>query len=161
MNATRARIRQVVDWNAALWAGLISGLVFLVVDILLSAAFLGSPWVYMRIIASLVLGSAVLPPPAGFDLSVFLVAVVVQVLLSLVYASLLAVIIHRWGLIVGILGGALYGFTIYLINFYTLSFFFPWFYPYRSWIILWGHVLFGALAGGLYEALEVEKFAKE
>jgi hypothetical protein len=154
-------MRQVVDWNAALWAGLISGLVFLLVDILLSAAILGSPWVYLRIIASLILGTAVLPPPATFDLSVFLVAVVIQVLLSLVYAGLLAVIIHRWGLIVGILGGALFGFAIYLINFYTLSFFFPWFYPYRSWIILWGHVLFGALAGGLYEALEVEKFVKE
>ena len=67
---------------------------------------------------------------------------------------LLAFIIHRWGLIVGIVGGALYGLSLYLINYLTFSAFFPWFYPLQSWMMVVGHVFFGALAGGLYEALE-------
>ena len=82
------------------------------------------------------------------------VGVLVHMALSLVYALLLAFIIHRWGLIVGILGGALFGLAIYVINYYTFTYLFPWFFPLRSWLVLATHVFFGATAGGIYEALE-------
>jgi hypothetical protein len=87
-------------------------------------------------------------------MGVVAVGALVHMALSLVYALVLAFIIHRWGLIVGIVGGALFGLAIYIINYYTFTYLFPWFFPLRSWLVLATHVFFGATAGGIYEALE-------
>jgi hypothetical protein len=150
--------RKVVDFRAVFWAGLVSGLVFLVVNMLLSLLFLGTPWIFIRMVAALLLGQDVLPPPASFDPAIFIVALVIHLLLSLVFTTILALMIHKWGLLVGIIGGAIFGLALYAINIYTFSFFFPWFFSLRSWIILLSHVFYGATAGGMYEALEVERF---
>jgi len=158
MSQIKVKMRQVVDWSAAVWAGVISGIIFLVISMLLAAIYIGSPWVITRLIASVVMGSGVLPPPATFDLTIFIVSVIVQLLLSIAFACILAIIFHRWGLLVGIIGGAIFGLALYFINFYTFSIIFPWFFPMRSWIMALSHVVFGALAGGIYEALEVEEF---
>jgi hypothetical protein len=151
-------MRQVVDWSATLWAGIISGIIFLLVNLLLTAYALGSPWIVTRILASIVMGSRVLPPPASFDPIISLVALVVHLVLSVLFAAILAIIIHRWGLIVGVVGGAIFGLALYGINFYTFSFFFPWFFVFKSWMMLASHVVFGVFAGGIYETLEVEEF---
>lgn len=158
MSSTKTKLRQVVDWRAALWAGAVSGLAFLLLNMLLTQIALGSPWIIVRLAASVLMGKSVLPPPATFDLPVFLSALLVHFPLSLAFACLIAFVLHRWGMLVGILGGAIFGLALYCINFYTFSFFFPWFFPMRSWIMVVSHVAFGALAGGVYEALEVEKF---
>ena len=158
MTNARRRMKQLVDWRAAIWSGVISGVVFLVVAMALTAAYVGSPWVMTRLIASVILGKGVLPPPASFTVGTFLASAVVHGVLSVGFACLIAYVFHRWGLIVGILGGALFGLALYFVNFYTVSFFFPWFFPMRSWIMAASHVVFGALAGGIYEALEVEYF---
>jgi hypothetical protein len=55
-------------------------------------------------------------------------------------------------------GGAILGLLLYAINFYTLTFFFPWFFAMRSWPVIVSHIIFGATAGGVYELLEVEEF---
>lgn len=158
MSQATAKMRQVVDWSAAVWAGLISGIIFLVINMILTAIYLGSPWIIVRLIASIVMGKTVLPPPATFDAPIFIVSLVVHIPLSIAFSCLLAIIFHRWGLLVGILGGALFGIALYLINFYTFTLIFPWFFPMRSWIMLLSHIIFGALAGGIYEGLEVEEF---
>jgi hypothetical protein len=158
MMQARRRMKQLVDWRAAIWSGVISGAVFLVVAMALTAAYVGSPWVMTRLISSVLLGKGVLPPPPTFTVGTVLVAVVVHGVLSVSFACLIAYVFHRWGLIVGILGGAVFGLALYFVNFYTVSFFFPWFFPMRSWIMVASHVVFGALAGGIYEALEVEYF---
>jgi hypothetical protein len=150
--------RKVVDFRAVFWAGIVSGLVFLVVNMLLSLLFLGTPWIFIRMVAALLLGQEVLPPPASFDPAIFIVALVIHLLLSIVFTTILALMIHKWGLLVGIIGGAIFGLALYAINIYTFSFFFPWFFSLRSWIILLSHVFYGATAGGMYEALEVERF---
>lgn len=152
------QMRQVVDWEAALWAGVISGILMLMLTMLLGWITLGSPWLYVRLAASIVMGESALPPPAGFELNVFLVGLVVHMLLSIFYGCFIAVVIFRWGLLVGFLGGAVLGLAIYVINFFAVSYFFPWFYPLHSWIFLLSTVLFGALAGGIYELLEDEEF---
>ncbi len=157
----RSNLRQVVDWGAAVSAGAISGAAFLVVNILLSAWVLQSPWFYVRLLASVVMGESVLPPPTTFEWPIFLVALVVHFFMSIVFACLIAISIYRWGVIVGLIGGALLGLTLYIINFYGASILFPWFFPLRSWMMLASHVVFGALAGSLYEILEVEKFVPE
>ena len=55
-------------------------------------------------------------------------------------------------------GGAMLGLALYAINFYSISFFFPWLFPLRSWIFMVAHIVFGAFAGVIYELLEVETF---
>jgi len=100
------RMRQLVDWSAALWAGLIAGIVFLILNLIII--------------------------PIGWDTNIWL--------------------------IVGIIGGAIFGIAIFCINVYGLTYFYYWFSLMRSWPFLLAHIIFGALAGGIYEALEVEEF---
>ena len=151
-------MRQIMDARAALWAGLISGAFFLIASMALTWWAIGSPWVITRLVASLILGPGALPPPATFTVGTALVALAVHFALSIAYAMLIAYILHRWGMVAGIIGGAILGLAIFAINFYTVSYLVPWFYPMRSWMLVASHALFGAMAGGLYEAMEVERF---
>ncbi len=151
------RMRQVVDWSASVWAGIVSGIIFLVLNLVLSRVLLGlSPWAILRYFASPILGDGVLPPPVHFRLDAAIVGFLFHMLLSIVFTMVLAFVIHRWGIWVGILGGALFGLALYVINFYNPLL--PQFYVLRSWVMLATHMVFGALAGGIYEALEVEEY---
>ncbi len=150
--------RQLVDWRAAIIAGIAAGAVFLLLAMFLTAKYVGSLWVVTRLAASVLLGKAVLPPPATFTVGTFVAAAIVHFALSIGFSCLIAFVLHRWGMVVGILGGALFGLSLYFINFNLVSTFFPWFFFVKSWIMLTSHAVFGALAGGIYEALEVERF---
>jgi hypothetical protein len=159
MTTASNRMRQITDVSAAIWGGLIAGLAYLIIQIIMAVWLLGSsPWVTFRWNAAIVLGQDVLPPPAGFSFGIVLVGLIVHFALSIIFSLILAFIIHRWGLIVGILGGGLFGLALYAVNYYTFTIFFPWFYPIRNWLMVVGHIVFGAVAGGVYEALEVEEF---
>lgn len=148
-------MRLVMDWRAAVIAGLLAGgLTLLLRMILWSTVTGGSPWTPFHHSASILLGQEVFAPTAAPDFGVLAVGTLVHMGLSLVYTIILAFIIHRWGLVVGIVGGALFGLAIYVINYYTLAVFFPWYSLVRSWLVLVFHVFFGATAGGLYEGLE-------
>ena len=59
------------------------------------------------------------------------------------------------------LGGALFGLALYAIAFYGLALLIPWLAPYQSWPIAVALVLYGAMAGGVYEGLEVERFVSD
>ena len=150
--------RQIVDWRAALLAGLFAGIAFFLLQMALTASLLGTPWVFARMTAAMVLGRGVLPPPATFDFGIVAVALAVHLALSVAYASLIAFIVHKGGLVLGIVGGAVLGLALYAINYWSFALAFPWFLDLRSGIALLSHVVFGALAGGLYELLEVERF---
>lgn len=153
--------RQVVDWSAALWAGVGSGLVFLaLLTLVVPALEGGNAWVMLRAVGAVILGSGVLAPPATFDAGALGAALLVHFALSLTFSLVLAMIIHRWGLMVGIFGGAAFGLMLYGINFYTFTALFPWFFALRSPALIAAHAVFGAVAGGLYEALEVEEFVE-
>ncbi|MFT5197355.1 MAG: hypothetical protein ACI85U_004396, partial [Candidatus Promineifilaceae bacterium] len=71
--------------------------------------------------------------------------------------AVIALVLHRWGILVGVIGGAIMGLAFYYINFYSLA---DWFFPamsgLRSVSMAGVHILFGALAGGLYEIFEDE-----
>lgn len=159
MTTSSPRMRQLVDWRAAFRAGLLAGALFLAVNFLVMPLVIGgNVWVMVRLFASLLLGDGILAPPATFDLTALSVALVTHFALSVLYAMIIAYIIHRGGLIMGIIGGALLGLALYSINFYTLTYFFPWFFVIHNAVSVVAHLLFGALAGGIYEALEVEIF---
>jgi len=159
MATSSPRLRQLVDWRAAFWAGLIAGAIFLLVNLFVTPLVIGgNAWVMVRLFASILMGEGILAPPATFDAAALLIALITHFVLSIGYALLIAYIIHRGGLIAGFIAGALLGLALYSINFYTLTFFFPWFFAMRSWVFVATHLLFGALVGGIYEALEVETF---
>ncbi len=156
------RMRQVVDWSASIWAGLLAGSIFLILNVLVTPLVMGgNGWVMVRLIASISLGESVLAPPASFDLKALLAALVTHYVLAVVFSMILAYIFHRGGMLTGILGGALFGLCLYFINVYTLKLVFPWFFAMRGWAFLLTPVLFGAMAGGIYEGLEVEEFVPE
>lgn len=141
-----------VTWRAVFISGLVAGTLFLLVNVLLAPAVLQvDAGLTLRYFAALVMGSRVLTQ-AGTE--VLVVGVIVHYLLSLAFALLIAIVVHRWGLLVGIVGGALLGLAIYSINLYTLTLFFQWFFAINSTIIIISHVIFGAVAGGVYEMFD-------
>jgi hypothetical protein len=86
---------------------------------------------------------------------------VTHFVLSILFALIIALIFHRWGIVVGLLGGGMIGAVVYFMNYYTFSLIFPWIFPYLSWMLLLAHIFFGALAGALYEVFEDERFVDE
>lgn len=156
------RGRQLVDWSSVLWAGLGAGTLFLLLNLFVTPRFAGgNAWTMLRMLASLVLGEGIVVPPATFSAAALGVGLAVHATLSLAFAALLAIVLHRWGLVVGIAGGALLGVALYAINLFSLTLWAPWFFALHSPAFLVSHALFGASAGGLYEALEVELFAND
>jgi hypothetical protein len=162
------RQHQLVDWSSAIWAGIAAGAVFLIVNLfVMPAIFGGNAWVYLRIVASIVMGHDVLAPPATFDAGVLAVSISLHFALSIGFGILVSIVVYRGGLAGGILIGGLIGGVLYAINVYSLKFALPWLYTYMhtswfvgtsGWMVLAGHILFGATAGGVYESLEVEEW---
>lgn len=163
-------VRQLVDWSAAIWAGFIAGIAFLLLYVVIWPLVIGGRAIdLLRYLASIVIG-----PDAAVDASpamVLITALIVHFVLSIIWSIIIAIIIHRWGMVVGIFLGGLLGFAIYGINFISFASLpvglwpealsFPWFSalnavsPTFMAII---HIIFGAVAGGAYEYLEVEYF---
>ena len=147
----------IVDWLAATWAGLFAGSAFLLALLFIVPTFDGgNAWVIIRLLASPLLGPEVLAPPATFHKQALILTISAHVLVSLLATYLLALIVHRGGILSGMIGGAIFGAALYVINMYFVSYFFPWFFAMRSAAFFGAYVLFGFLAGTLYEVLESE-----
>ncbi len=159
MTDAALRTRPLLDRRAALVAAVVAGLAFFVLLCAMTAWTVGSPWVFPRLVAAIAMGPRVLPPPATFDAVVLFVALLVHLPLSIVFGGLIAFVVHRGGFWTGLLGGAVLGLALYAINFGVLSVVAPWITILTGWIGALSHIAFGAIAGGIYEALEVERFA--
>jgi hypothetical protein len=152
-------MEQLVDWRAALIAGLVAGAVFLLVQMLGQAMIVGqSAWVFPQHVGAIILGEEVLG--AGIDTTAVIVGVVLHFVFSVIFALILAAIIHEWELLVGLVVGLLFGLALYAINYYTFTRFFPWFFPITNWLDIVAHALFGLAAGAVYELLEIERFVR-
>ncbi|MBV7337096.1 hypothetical protein KFU94_54490 [Chloroflexi bacterium TSY] len=116
-------VRQLVDWGAAIWAGLVAGTLFLLMNAIILPQMVNvRPGFMFRYFASIVLGADVLPPPATITIPIFLVAILVNLVLALLFTFVLVIITHQWGFVVGVVGGALFGLALYFVNIYTLYF---------------------------------------
>ena len=147
---------RTIDLKAAVWAGITAGLVFMVLEMLLvQLVGVGSMWGPPRMMAAIVMGREVLPPPATFDAGVLIVAMMVHFMLSLVYAFIFAWIVGRWHttMTVAAIGGLLFGLVIYAVNFYGFTAVFPWFAEARNWITVLAHAIFGVTLGIVYRPL--------
>lgn len=142
-----------MTWRAVLVAGLVAGTLFLLADLVFAPIVTNvSAALTLRYFAGLVMGTKVLTGAA--TPTVYIVGILVHYVLSLVFALVIALVVHRWGMVVGIIGGALLGVAIYAINLYTVTLLFPWFFAINSTVILLCHAIFGAVAGGVYEMFD-------
>lgn len=155
------RFRQVVDWRAAILSGIVSGILFLVVQMLLAwqaAETDNGLWLPIRMIAAIFLGDEVIPSTFPLSGKIVAVGVGTHMIFAVAAACLLAIIIHKWGIVVGFFGGAAFGFGLYIINYFFTSKFFPWFENAQNYVMAVSHIAFGAIAGSVYEMLEVERW---
>lgn len=141
-------------WRAAVLAGIIASIVFQLLEILLIPSFGGgSPWGPARMIAAMVMGPRVLPPPATFDLGIVLVALVVDIVLAVIYTAILGRLISRWNFGSSLLVAAVFGVLLYFINFYGFTVIFPWFVMGRNGVTLCTHIVFSLTAVLAYKKL--------
>lgn len=141
------------DLKAGALAGLIAGAVFMMMEMGLVALSGGSPWGPPRMIAAIVMGEGVLPPPASFDLMIVMVAMVVHFMLSIIIGLGFAFLAGRFSLLMAVAVGAGIGLALYLVNFYGMTAFFPWFAMARNMISIVSHIAFGMVLGLSYRAL--------
>lgn len=153
--ATNRPINTSTDWRAGLWAGLIAGLVFMMMEMGLVWMVQGeSPWAPPHMIAAMALGDDILPPPgtwAPFDGTVMITAMLIHMLLSAVLGVLGAQLLRGANMGRGLVLGAVFGLAIYVLNFYLIApFAFPWFVMARNWISAFSHIMFGVVFGLAY-----------
>ena len=143
---------QGVDIKAALLAGLFAG----VVDLALLAASAWTQgqnvWVNMRHTAAILMGTGVLPPPATFDLLLFIVSTIVHFGLSMIYGVIVAFFVRRANWRIGLMIGVAVGFGIYVVNYYVFApLLFPWLTESRSGMVpTLIHPVFGMIAAAAY-----------
>ena len=142
-------------------AGLVAGIIFLLLNLFLTQVFSPgfSPSMMVRYFASIVLGDSILPAANNpLTWRAYLAMGLLHFALAVCFACIVAFIVHRWGLVLSVLVGAGLGLCLYAINIYSLTIVVPHFYGLQSPFFLGTHVIFGAMVGGIYEALEFEVF---
>ena len=152
--SARLLIYAPFDWRAALWASLIAGLAFALLDTGLDWALRGvSPWTPLRKTAAIVLGPDTLSSSEMVSPWIVLVAIALHFVLSIAYGTLLAIIMptidKAWVLLIG----GFYGLALYYINFYGFNAFSPWFADERDWQSIASHLVFGAVLAYAYATI--------
>ncbi len=140
-----------------LYAGIIASIFSTIAQILLWWIFWDVlPDIFyrdMRFTAAIILGQGVLPPPAAFDLTIFIVASFIHLSLSIAYAFVLSSLIKRVDLKASVILGGLFGLMIFTVNMYGVVMIYPWFEETRDWITVVAHVVFGVSAAITFKTL--------
>lgn len=145
-----------VDTKAAIWSGIIAGVVFMMLEMGLVGTIGGqSPWGPPRMIAAMVMGESVLPPPATFDLGIMMVAMMIHFVMSIIFGLVLgwAISHRRMSLAKAIVAGTVFGLLVYFLGFYLMTAIFPWFAMARGAISIFAHAMFGLVLGWTYHAI--------
>ena len=150
MNESVAIVHRIKA-KAALWAAIIAGIVFMMLEMIMVSVFMGgSPWGPPRMIAAIVMGKEVLPPPATFDAAIMMVAMLIHFGLSVILAFLFAFIARGRATSMAVGLGVVFGLVVYFVNFYGMTAAFPWFAMARGWIGIFAHIVYGAMLGLVY-----------
>jgi len=147
---------QRINLSAAVKAGLVAGIVFMMLEMALVATVGGeSPWGPPRMIAAIAMGKEVLPPPATFDMMIMLVAMVVHFTFSILLGIVFALIadMARWTLTASAIAGLVFGLLFYAFGFYVMTAVFPWFAMARGTVSIFAHAVFGLVLGFAYRQL--------
>ncbi len=142
-------------WMDGVWAGLIAGVAFMMLEMFMVWAIKGeSPWGPPRMMAAMLMGKDVLPPPATFDMGIMMVAMMIHLALSVVLGLVGAWIVHRFDMGIALAVGAAFGWAVYIVNFLVVApIMFPWFGMARGAISIFAHVMFGAVLAAAYIGL--------
>lgn len=157
MHDRAAPLRRSVDWAAVVGAAMVAATVTLPLFLLLLplSAGAGDPAMVLKLIASLVLGIEILAD-THFDATIAALGIMVHYGLAFFATSIIAFILHRWGLLVGIAGGALLGLVFFVINFIAVTQWLQQMHIMAHWSVALMQIAFGAIAGGVYELLETD-----
>lgn len=140
--------------SSVIWSGIIAGLAFMMLEMMMVPAFLGdSAWAPPRMIAAIIMGRDVLPPPATFNFGILMAAMVVHFPLSIFYTFVLSLFISNRSTAAAITIGGIFGLALYLVNFYGFTAIFPWFEMARNWVSIFAHIMFGIIAGYSFSRL--------
>jgi hypothetical protein len=139
----------------SIYAGLIAGVIMMMLEMIMVPLFLGgSPWGPPRMMAGILLGSDVVPPPATFDLGVMMAGLGVHLIMSIIFALILDAIVNNMSFIWALVVGAVFGYLLYLVNFYLIAeAMFPWFLNATNWVTAFAHISFGIGAAWAYKGL--------
>lgn len=142
-----------LDWGASGWAGLAAGAAFILLQMMIAAGFGGEGRADpVRLLASIALGESVVKGEAPASI-VFLAAAAVHLQLSMIYARVLAGMIHRRTRSRALVIGGLFGLGLYFLNYYAFAALFPWFTTARGPAAIIAHVGFGVIAAWIYKRL--------
>lgn len=147
---------QTFDMRSAAIAGVIAGITFMALEMILVATIGGgSPWGPPRMIGAMLLGEGVLPPPGTFDLLVVTVAMIIHFLLAVILGLIFAWIADKagWGGVAILVAGTVFGLLVYVVNFYGMTAIWPWFAMARGGISIFAHAVFGFVLGYAYRTL--------
>ncbi|MCU6434483.1 hypothetical protein LPB67_11945 [Undibacterium sp. Jales W-56] len=146
------------DWSAAAVSGFAAGAAIMVVEFFWSTMILNiSPWAASHLVAAILMGPDALQS-TGYSFGVVFAALAIHYVLGVIFSVILASIIAPFhldssmGMVM--LAGAVFGLALYLVNFYGMIRFFPWFADMRNLVTLASHILFGITAAGMYRYLE-------
>jgi len=142
------------DWTAAAISGFVAGALLMVVEMLWATDVMdATPWTMSHMVAAVITG----PDTAQghyFDAGVVAIALAIHYVLGMLYGTVLAAVLAELRLDVGIgqslAAGAVFGMVLYLINFYGMTVFFPWFSEVRGLPAFIAHVVFGMASAFLY-----------
>src|ERR1041384_1805503 len=129
------------QWPAALLAGIIAGVVLLVVPA-------GSPWSRVSFFSPVIMGR-VISPQAGLPL---LSTWFLHLGLSVIYGLIISAVATRFRRGQALLAGAIIGLILYLINFAIVSAVWPNSRG-NEIAIAFAHIVFGLIAAGAYRGL--------
>jgi hypothetical protein len=95
---------------------------------------------------------------SGFSLSAVSVALIAHYALGIAGGIVLVAVSARLRLAshlgIAVLTGSAFGLVLYMVNFYALVVFFPWFAEIRGWAALLINLSFGMSAAAIYWKLE-------
>lgn len=143
-----------VRWGRAALAGVVSMLVFGVVEMAFSWAIRGMSPVAPLVVFGTAVSHALALAPAASAGGGRTVAAGVALLLALgaLYGVVVAALVQRIGTTRAALVGALFGLAMYAVDMYGLARAFPTLVELRDWMSALACAIQGALAAGLYKA---------
>lgn len=134
-----------LQYHRAVQAGLGAGLALLVAAMAIMFLVGKSLWGPVRMSAGVLLGPEVLSPASPMDLGLFLTGLLVHFGLSIAYALAITSIVWRMPRAQATAVGVGLGLLLYVLNFYFLIAFFPWFADVRNIVNLALHLFFAGL----------------
>ncbi|MEN9559993.1 MAG: hypothetical protein RLZZ502_1204 [Pseudomonadota bacterium] len=151
----------VFDWRAAGIAAVLASAIYLLLTACVNAAQYGN-WAHSAEVISNHLGSDLYSDAMHLTQSgPWLPGLLLHFLSCVLAALVICLLVHEFGLLVGVVGGGVLGLCVWAIHFYAIAPRFEWMYALKGQYSEYLHVLYGVLAGGVYELLERARYVKK